>query len=388
MLNSQKNKFDLDPNIHYLNCAAYGPILKSSAEAGKKGIEQKMHPNQITSISHFTDSDTARGLFAELINCGDPDSVAIISSASYGLAIVAANLETQIKGKNKKTILAIGDEFPNDFYAFEKVAKKLNLEQNSILKPPGLANIGQDWNQNILNAINTETALIVLPHIHWKYGVKFDLEQISKKCIENDVLLVIDGSQSIGIEPFDNTKIKADAIICPAYKWLLGPYSIGFAYFGEKYNEGTPLEETWMNREGSDDFTTLSMNPKAYRPKAQRYNMGEFSQFIQIPMLIDSLTQILAWKPENMKTYIEEISLFEIKKLRNLGCEIVSEAFRAKHLFGISLPKNVDKQSFLNALKGKNVLVSDRGDVIRISINVFNEKRDLEILTETLEECL
>jgi hypothetical protein len=104
-------------------------------------------------------------------------------------------------------------------------------------------------------------------------------------------------------------------------------------------------------------------------------------------MLIDSLTQILAWKPENMKTYIEEISLFEINKLRNLGCEIVSEAYRAKHLFGISLPKNVDKPSFLNALKGKSVLVSDRGDVIRISLNVFNEKRDLEILTETLEEC-
>lgn len=154
MLNSQKNKFDLDPNLHYLNCAAYGPILKSTAEAGKKGIEQKMHPYQITSISHFTDSDIARGLFSKLVNCGDPDSVAIISSVSYGLGIVAANIEYQIAGKNKKTILAIGDEFPNDFYAFEKVAKKLDLEQKTILKPNGLENIGLEWNLNILNAID------------------------------------------------------------------------------------------------------------------------------------------------------------------------------------------------------------------------------------------
>lgn len=62
-------------------------------------------------------------------------------------------------------------------------------------------------------------------------------------------------------------------------------YTTGFAYFGSFFDDGVPVEETWMNRLNSDKFSELTNLQTSYRPKAQRYNMGEFSMFENTIML-------------------------------------------------------------------------------------------------------
>jgi selenocysteine lyase/cysteine desulfurase len=147
-------------------------------------------------------------------------------------------------------------------------------------------------------------------------GVVFDLVQIGRKCREVGALLIVDGTQSVGVMPFDVQLIQPDAVIVAAYKWVFGPYSSGFGYFGPFFDDGVPIEESWMNREGSDNFQGLcNLQPK-YRPKAQRYNMGEFSQFIQCAMALAAVEKLLSWGVSAVQEYIVEISkLFEVKPL-------------------------------------------------------------------------
>jgi selenocysteine lyase/cysteine desulfurase len=57
--------------------------------------------------------------------------------------------------------------------------------------------------------------------------------------------------------------------VCAGYKWLFGPYSIGFAYFSSFFDDGIPLEESWMNREESDNFSNLTQLQSNYKPLAQ-----------------------------------------------------------------------------------------------------------------------
>ena len=61
----------------------------------------------------------------------------------------------------------------------------------------------------------------------------------------------------VGALPFDVREIQPDALVCAGYKWLLGPYSIGVAYFGPRYDGGEPIEENWIARRGSEDFQRL-----------------------------------------------------------------------------------------------------------------------------------
>ena len=98
-------------------------------------------------------------------------------------------------------------------------------------------------------------------------------------------MVVVDGSQSVGALPFDIDVIKPDALIVAAYKWMLGPYSIAYGYYGPFFDGGVPVEESWMNRSNSSQFSKLTEHESGYRALAQRYNMGEFSEFIHAPML-------------------------------------------------------------------------------------------------------
>ena len=127
------------------------------------------------------------------------------------------------------------------------------------------------WNERVLEAIGDDTAIVALCQVHWTDGTLFDLEEVGTRCREVGAALVVDGTQSVGALPFDVGRIRPDALVCAGYKWLMGPYSIGAAYFGPRFDGGTPLEEAWLAREGSDDFPRLVDYTDTYRPGAARY---------------------------------------------------------------------------------------------------------------------
>lgn len=388
-LTNQKQLFSIEEGITYLNGAAYSPTLKSSVLCGIEGINLKaITPFKISGKDHFTLPEKVQKLFSQLVNITDYQRVVVISAASYGMAIVANNIHRLPNLSSKKHIIQIQDEFPNNVYAFDRVCQTHNFTYKTITKPEVLEHRGKLWNEHILEGITAETAMVVMPHIHWIYGVKFDLECISKRCKEVGALFIIDGTQSVGALDFDVEKIQPDALICAGYKWLLGPYSIGLAYLGEFFDEGVPVEESWMHRAESDNFAKLIRYERAYRPKAQRYNMGEHSNFILMPMLEDSLTQILDWGVENIQNYTKIITQKPIKAIQELGCWLEDETYRANHLLGISLPQNIDNQAFTDKLLTKKIIISNRGVAIRVSQNVYNTEDDLWALVEILKSTL
>jgi selenocysteine lyase/cysteine desulfurase len=363
--------------------------LNVSVEAGQRGIALKVNPVEINPQKNFFENvDRVRLIFSDLVNANDFERIAVIGSVAYGMAVVANNLHRLPDIAQKKHVILIEEEFPNNVYAFERVNAQLGLTYLTIGPNKSVDDTAKSWNENILNAITNQTAMIVMPHIHWIYGVRFDLETISKRCKEVGALLIIDGTQSVGAFPFDIEKIQPDALICASYKWLLGPYSMGLAYFGEFFDNGVPIEESWMNRKDSDKFAQLTNYERAYRPKAQRYNVGESSHFIQMPMLETSLKQIMAWGVENIQNYTKSITENAIEELQKLGCKVASESYRVNHLFGVSLPYQIDSKQLYDNLTSQNIIVSLRGTAIRVSPHLYNDESDLDKLVETIAKTL
>ncbi|WP_394994333.1 aminotransferase class V-fold PLP-dependent enzyme [Emticicia sp.] len=388
-MTNQKHLFSIEDGITYLNGAAYSPTLKSSVERGVEGINLKaVSPFKISGKDHFTLPEKVQKLFSKLVNIPDYQRVAIIPAVSYGMAVVANNIHRLPNISDKKHIIQIQDEFPNNVYAFDRVCQIHALTYKTIAKPDVLENRGKLWSEYILEAISTETAMVVMPHIHWIYGVKFDLVVISKRCKEVGALLIIDGTQSVGALDFDVEKINPDALICAGYKWLLGPYAIGLAYFGEFFDDGVPVEESWMHRVESDNFAQLIRYERAYKPKAQRYNIGEHSNFILMPMLEDALSKLLEWGVDNIQNYAQSITQKPIKALQELGCWLEDEAYRANHLLGINLPSSIDNQAFTDKLLSNKIVISNRGVAIRVSQNIYNTEEDLWTLVDILKVSL
>jgi selenocysteine lyase/cysteine desulfurase len=377
---NQSSAFNLEKEKTYLNCAAYSPLLNSVVEEGYKSVQLKSRPYQIVPSVHFFDQvNEVRTLLSLLINENDANSIAMIPSASYGMAIVAANLHRWPKIEEKKKIFIIDEEFPNDVYAFQRVALDLQIDVVTL-------KYTERYNEYILEQLNEDIAMIVLPHVHWITGYKFDLQAIGQKCRANGIMMVIDGTQSIGAVPFNVQEIQPDALICATYKWLLGPYGQGFVYLSPFFDEGIPVEESWINRVESDNFAGLLAYKTEYRPKAQRYNVGEYSQFIQIPMLKVALQQILQWGVEHIQQYCYSITEEVIQKLMESGISLASEKERVNHLFSLKFTKDDVAKKVYHALQQEEVYVSLRGKCIRVSPYVYNTKSDLKKLASVVSQ--
>ncbi len=374
----QKTKFILSKKVTYLNCAYMSPMLKKVEKAGFKGIKQKRKPYHITPIDFFKTSDLVKKRFSSIIDCKNHNRIAIIPSASYGLANVVNNISI----KEKDEIILLDEQFPSNVYPWLNLKERSKAKLVFIKRPDTLVDSGKKWNEEILAAITNKTKVVAIGNIHWACGTLFDLIAIRKKTAEVGALLIIDGTQSIGALPLSIEKTQPDALICAGYKWLMGPYSIGVAYYGNYFDKGIPIEDNWINRRGSENFSGLINYSDKYGELASRYNVGEQSNFILLPMLLAGLNQIESWGVKNIQDYCKNLISEEIKKVNQKKYWIEKENYRANHLFGIKQLDN--KINLIEKLKSKKISVSIRGDKIRVSPHVYNDKREIKKLFECL----
>jgi selenocysteine lyase/cysteine desulfurase len=299
---------------------------------------------------------------------------------SYGLANVAKNLNAD----RSHNIVVAGDQFPSNVYPWMSLQKVKGIHLKTVEAPSILKERGKIWNEKILSAIDSNTRMVAIGNVHWADGTKFNLTEIRKRTRDVGALLVIDGSQSVGALPFDVQQIQPDALICVGYKWMLGPYSIGLAYYGDNFDNGRPVEDNWMNRRDAEDFAALVNYQEEYQPTSLRYEVGEHSNFILVPMMIAALKQINKWKPESIQEYCGKITSKAVEQLRDAGFWIEDEAYRGNHLFGIRLPKTRDITKIKLQLQKNKISVSVRGDAIRVSPHLYNSEEDLMKLVKVL----
>lgn len=382
MLACQRSHFTLSEGLHYLNCAYMAPLAKAVRTAGVQGIDRRARPHLIAPQDFFEESDVVRCLFSRLINTPDPNRVAIIPSVSYGLATVARNAP----GARGDNIVAVEEQFPSNVYVWRRLCAERGLEFRTVPAPAyrdGGRAIG--WNTRLLTAIDRRTAVVALPHVHWTDGTLFDLERVGERARDCDALLVVDGTQSVGALPFDVQRIRPDAVVCAGYKWLLGPYSTGLAYLGPVFDRGTPIEENWITRRGSEAFADLVRYRDAYQPAAIRYDVGERSNFTLLPMLAAALELVLAWSVPAIQTYCRALTADLTWRLREKGHWVEDDQGRSGHLFGIRPRSSLDTARLADRLAERQVSVSLRGEAIRVSPHLYNDGTDTEALLAALD---
>ena len=380
-MNDQKHLFQLPDDIHYLNGAYMSPLLKSVEQAGIEGIMRKRNPMTIKADDFFDDSDKVRALFAKLVNC-NAQQTAIIPSASYGITSAVKNIPVN----NGSTALLVSEEFPSAFYALKKWCSVNNKKLKAINAPGSREKRAEEWNKNILDAIDDDTSVVALSSIHWTDGTLFNLKEIGEKCKKHNAMFIVDGSQSVGALPIDVTDFQIDALVCASYKWLMGPYSIGLAYYSEYFNSGTPLEETWMNKINARDFPRLTDYTDDYYPGAARFNVGEYGNFILLPMMYKALEQILEWKTDAIQEYCDKLTQPLTAYLKENDFWIEEKNYRSKHLFGFLSPPELNLEELLGKLRERKISVSVRGKSVRVSSHLYNTKNDIDALIETLDE--
>ncbi len=372
-LGDQRGQFEIPEEISYLNCAYMSPQLRSAREAGERAVRRKSRPWEITPPDFFDDAEESRALFARLVG-GDPDGVALVPSVSYGIAVAAANVPV----REGQRILILEDQFPSNVYAWRELAKRSGAKLVTVPRPTD-----HDWTSAVLEQLDENTAVAALPNCHWTDGALLDLPRVGERAREVGAALVVDAIQSLGAHPFDVREVRPDFLVASAYKWLLGPYGVGFLYADEGWREGEPIEHNWINRRGSEDFSGLVSYEDAFQPGARRYDVGERANFALLPIANEALRRILDWGVENVSETIGGLTDLIEEEARERGIEAVPKESRARHMIGLKLgsaaPGNLAAR-----LAAQGVYVSVRGESVRVSPHLYNTERDVERLFAAL----
>jgi selenocysteine lyase/cysteine desulfurase len=373
----QRHLFDLPDDVAYLNCAYMSPLLKRAAEVGAEAIARKLRPWRIKADDFFTESERARALFSGLLGA-HADEIALVPAASYGLAIAAANLPVA----PGRRILVLAEQFPSNVYTWRALAAQSGAKVATVER-----GVDGDWTSAVLARLDGRVAIAALPHCHWIDGGLLDLAAIGARCREVGSALVVDATQSLGALPLDLAAIRPDYLVCPGYKWLLGPYSLGYLYVAPQHRDGRPLEQNWIARRGSEDFARLIDYQDAYQEGARRFDVGERSNFALVPVGSVGLEQLLAWGVERIAATLAAKTAAIAERAAALGLQAAPAHLRAGHYLGLRFPQGAP-QRLPERLAERQVYVSVRGDSLRVTPHVYNHEQDLDRLFEVLHAVL
>lgn len=374
LIPNQRHLFDIPDDVAFLNVATMGPLPIAAMAAGQQGLARKLRPWTIPDADFFEDTRRLRPLLAQLIGA-DEAGIAFVPSVSYGLATAASNLPL----RQGERILLLEDQFPSNVYTWREHARQTGaiVETISACGNASLSNA-------LLAAIGPDTGLVACPQVRWTDGALIDLVAVGSRCREVGAALVLDLTQSCGAMVCDVREVQPDFLVVAGYKWLLGPYATGFLYAAPHRRNGVPLEQNWITREGAADFTRLIDYTEQYAAGAERFDMGERSNFALLPALHASVSLILDWGVDRIQATLEHRNRALAAALDARGLKLMPEAERGPHYLSALLPDSAPAD-LTARLKADGVFVSKRGPRLRITPHLFTTSDDVTRLLTSLD---
>lgn len=376
-IGSQRHRFEIPEDVHYLNCAYMAPLSRGVSAAMVEGARLKERPWNFRPADFFTVVEAFRERAGALAGV-DADRISIVPSVSYGLAVAAANIPVE-RGQG---IVTLGDQFPSNVYVWQEKASRCGGQVIAVQRPSQSC-----WSEAVLDAIGPDTAVVAVPHNHWADGRLVDLMAVAEKARAHGAALVLDLTQSLGAMPLDFAAVQPDFAVAACYKWLMGPYGIAMLYVDPKYHNGEPIEHNWINRAGSEDFARLADYRDDFQPGARRFDMGEKSN---PPLLMGAGAAI---------DFLEEFGVVAIsaelgrrtkqlaREVQGLGLTSAPIGIRAPHFLSLGFPDGVP-DGLTQRLAERRVHVSLRGSSVRVTPHLYNTSADTDALVQTLRDCL
>lgn len=374
---SQRHRFAIPEDLHYLNCAYMAPLSHGVSGAMVEGARLKEQPWNFRPADFFAVVEAFRERAGRLVKV-DADRIAVVPSVSYGLAVAAANIPLE----RGQSIVTLGDQFPSNVYVWQEKAARCGGQVIAVQRPSQSC-----WSEAVLDAIGPHTAIVAVAHNHWADGRLVDLVAVGEKARAHGAALVLDLTQSLGAMPIDFAAVQPDFAVAACYKWLMGPYGIAMLYVDPKHHDGEPIEHNWINRAGSEDFARLVDYRDDFQPGARRFDMGEKSNPPLLKGAGAALDFLMEFGVEAISAELGHRTEEFATEAQDLGLVSAPIGTRAPHFLSLGFPDGVP-DGLTQRLAERRVHVSLRGSSLRVTPHLYNISADTDALVQTLRDCL
>ncbi|MEI5908313.1 kynureninase [Bacillus spongiae] len=255
-LASFRNEFYLQPDTIYLDGNSLGLLSKRSEQAVLKVMESW----KTLGIDGWTEGDYPWFYLSEFLG----EKMTPLVGAKTTEVIVTASttvnlhqlLSTFYKPVGKRTkILCDELNFPSDIYAIKSQLKQKGYDPQEHLVQVKSENGRFLKEEDIVQAMTDEVALIILPTVLYRSGQLLNIEYLTKEAHKRGILIGFDGCHSIGAIPHYFSKWDVDFAYWCTYKYLnSGPGGVGALYVNEKHHGIEPGLAGWFGSNKTVQF--------------------------------------------------------------------------------------------------------------------------------------
>lgn len=219
-LRDYRRKFSLPSDVIYLDGNSLGALPAATAPRLEELVRQEWGMGLIRSWNTHDWIGASRRVgdkIATLIGA-EPGEVVVADSTSVSIfkllmAAIAAR-------PGRKIILSEAGNFPTDLYVAQGITAFLPHICVRAVEP------GQ-----MLDAINEDVAAVLLTHVHYKTGDKYDMAGVTRRAHDCGALMIWDLCHSAGAVEVDLGAADADLAVGCGYKYLNGgPGAPAFLY--------------------------------------------------------------------------------------------------------------------------------------------------------------
>jgi kynureninase len=255
-LRSYREEFFLPENTLYLDGNSLGLMSKRA----EKTLQELVSSWRTLGIdgwmtgkySWFYLSEKLGEMCAPLVGA-KPKEVIITASTTTNLHQLVA---TFYKPEGKRTkILADELNFPSDIYALQSQLSLKGLDPKDHLIQIKSRDGRLIEEQDIIDAMTDEVALIILPTVLYRSGQLLDIEKLTVEAHKRGIVIGFDGCHSVGAIPHHFSKWNVDFAYWCTYKYLnSGPGGVGALYVNEKHFGKIPGLAGWFGSDKEKQF--------------------------------------------------------------------------------------------------------------------------------------
>jgi selenocysteine lyase/cysteine desulfurase len=371
--------FPVTRHSAYLNHAANGPLPEPVA---RTIYDYASDVSKFGGMHNGRWDEYCKGAhrrLASLIHT-QPDQIALTASTSDALMLIAQGLHWQ---KGDTVVIAEG-EFPSNVYPW------LNLQELGVHVQIVPAHDHRILSEDIFANITERTRLVSLSLVQFATGFRSDIKRIAAYCHERGILCGIDAMQALGALDIDVQQLGVDYLAAASHKWLLSPRTTGILYVNEDLSSQLRTSRRgWLSMQEPLDFFNYDQPLKAGLARF------EYSTANSFPIVgLDAALGIFECIDGGMQAVEQRIlglTAYAIAGLERLGYPVISPQGQGERSGIVCFSPSPERED-LNAeriaaeLESRNIAVSLRSNILRVSPHFYNELQDIDALLNALED--
>jgi len=351
------------PEPVYLNTAAAGLISPASLARSTAFAKQMLHNPSAAFAGWLAENfPVVRENTARLLGC-DSSRIAFVPNFSFGFNAVLQSLA----GKIHRVLL-----FDQDYPSVNLPVTLGGFEVSYVESSDGFSIPFSAIRSAVLQR---RIDAVVLSHVQFLTGFMLDVEELGTFCRKHGVLFILDATQSMGVLDYHLDLLPVDVVISSSYKWLNGGYGSAVLY----------LEESFINRFPPKfaGFGSMTLTPEgwSYAPSARSFEPGHFS--------VEGLLRLEVAVTERLAAGQSTVMQHDLALTGRLAAGLEKTSFSIRG--GVSGSRAAilsfdASEEVAKYLATKNIVVTFRRGMIRVSPHLHNQPAEIDFLIEVLEQ--